>query len=365
MSNTKIYFILAIIGFSVFSCQKSNEDQPAPPRDYAVQYAADKDSIENYLKKNYLTPVLTDGYDDIQVEKIPAGGTQTSIWDNTTYPLQSITVTNDNRQSYFVDGKSKDVVSYKLYYLVIKPGGGIAPNALDSTYTTYKGWTLNNKTFDSNNTPIWSTYPPLSSAETSLISGYRQILNKVKTAGNVVVNPDGTVDFNNSGIVVVFIPSGLGYFNTPRASIPSYSCIVFRIRVHTLRKRDHDRDGIMSFNEDINNDNDYFNDDTDGDNIPDFLDLDDDGDAYLTKAEIKRPDILVGSSPVANGYYPFTGAAVDDPSTPNIDERQGIPRAFTGPVIAPSVLPSPLLIDFTEPTRIRRHLDKLVKPPYL
>ncbi len=289
MSNTKIYFLLVMIGFSLFSCQKSSSDEAVPLRDYAVQYAADKDSIENYLKKNYLTPVFVDDYNDIEVKKIPVGGTQTSIWDNTTYPLQSITVTNDNRKSYFVDGKSTDVVSYKLYYLVIKPGGGFTPNPSDSTYTTYKGWTLNNKSFDSNNTPIWSTYPSLSREEEARISGYRQILSKIKTAASVTVSPDGTINFNDTGIVVVFVPSGLGYFNVPRASIPSYSCTVFRIRLHTLRKRDHDRDGIMSFNEDINNDGDYFNDDTDGDNIPDFLDIDDDGDAYLTKVERLKP----------------------------------------------------------------------------
>jgi hypothetical protein len=64
-------------------------------------------------------------------------------------------------------------------------------------------------------------------------------------------------------------------------------------------------------------------DDTDGDGIPNFLDVDDDGDGYGTK-KIKRPNITVCSS-TANGYYPYSGAANDDPLTPNIDERQGIP----------------------------------------
>ena len=36
---------------------------------------------------------------------------------------------------------------------------------------------------------------------------------------------------------------------------------------------------------DRNNDNNYFNDDSDGDFLPDFLDLDDDGDGLLTKNE--------------------------------------------------------------------------------
>jgi hypothetical protein len=41
--------------------------------------------------------------------------------------------------------------------------------------------------------------------------------------------------------------------------------------------------------------------------------------------ETKRPNITVNGSSTANGYYPYSGAANDDPLTPNIDERQGIP----------------------------------------
>jgi hypothetical protein len=44
-------------------------------------------------------------------------------------------------------------------------------------------------------------------------------------------------------------------------------------------------------------------DDTDGDGIPNFLDVDDDGDGYGTKIETKDPILHNGSS-TANGYYP-------------------------------------------------------------
>jgi hypothetical protein len=44
-------------------------------------------------------------------------------------------------------------------------------------------------------------------------------------------------------------------------------------------------------------------DDTDGDGIPNFLDVDDDGDGYGTKIETKRPNITVNGSSTANGYY--------------------------------------------------------------
>ena len=350
MNKFTFYFLSLFAVVSIFSCVKTDEPEVVPPREFAVQYASDKDSIENYLKKNYLTAVNVNGFPDIEVTKIPVNGTQTPIWSNTTYPLQSVTVTNDSRLSFFVNGKSTDVVAYKLYYLVINQGGGKSPIVTDSTFTSYKGWTLDNKIFDSNNSPIWSTYPALSQAEVSLISGYRQIVPKIKTAQSTTVGPDGTISYNNPGIVVVFIPSALGYYNLARTGIPSYSCIVFRIRLHTLRQRDHDGDKILSFNEDLNTDGDFFNDDTDADNIPNFLDIDDDGDLFFTKAEIRKAG--TGIQGLAT-FYPFDPIADDPSTTVNESEPKGIPAKDVGNTS-----------DGTTPTRLRRHLDKTAIPPF-
>lgn len=350
MDKMRLY-LLALLGVAlIFSCRPDDVPVAAPPRDFAVQYAADKDSIENYLKTNYLTSVAVDGFPDIEIKKIPAGGTQTPIWSNTTYPLKSITVSNDARRSFFVDGKSLDPVSYKLYYLVINEGGGRSPLATDSTFTSYKGWTLDNKSFDSNNNPIWSTYPQLTQAEISLISGYRQIVSKVKSAQSIVLNADGTAQYNNLGIVVVFIPSALGYYDIARSGIPAYSCIAFRIRLHTLRQRDHDLDKVMSFNEDINSDGDFFNDDTDGDNVPDFLDADDDGDLFLTRDEVQK--VGTGIQGLSK-FYPWN-PIVDDPNTTiNESEPKGIPAKNVGNTS-----------DGVSPNRLRRHLDKTAFPPF-
>ena len=89
--------------------------------------------------------------------------------------------------------------------------------------------------------------------------------------------------------------------------------------------------GVPDFNEEAL--------DTDGDGLPDYLDRDDDGDGYLTKAEITKPTpLLVGQG--ISLYYPFDA---------NVDEPKGIPDA-TG--------------DGTSSTRLRRHLDKNTIPPY-
>ncbi len=355
MKKFTFYFLVSILSVFIACCEKTDDPVEVPPRDFAVQYAVDKDSIENYLKTNFLKPIIADGYNDIEVSKIVAPSTEISIWNNTTYPLKSIDVTNDSRNSFFVDGKSTDVVSYKLYYLIINEGGGRANVSTDSTFTSYKGWTLNNKTFDSSNTPIWSTFPQLSQAEVSLISGYRQIVTKIRAAQiPAMVGGDGTVTYNNAGIVVVFIPSALGYFNLSRTGIPAYSCTAFRIRLHAVRQRDHDGDKVLSFNEDLNSDGNFFNDDTDSDNIPNFLDIDDDNDNYLTKAEVRK----VGTGNTAleglSTFYPYDPIAEDPTTTVLEKEPKGIPAKNVGTTN-----------DGVTPTRLRRHLDKTAFPPFL
>lgn len=64
------------------------------------------------------------------------------------------------------------------------------------------------------------------------------------------------------------------------------SCSVF---IETVLTED-DNDGILAELEDINGDGDLENDDTDNDGIPNYLDVDDDGDNVLTKNENPDPD---------------------------------------------------------------------------
>ncbi|MFD2890774.1 FKBP-type peptidyl-prolyl cis-trans isomerase [Flavobacterium chuncheonense] len=276
----KIYTI-GIVAFllTLVACKKDDGTTITPPRDRQEVYNENIVEIENYLKNNYLEVVG----DDATVKAIDAD--QVSIWDDAAYPLQSITVKNDSRTSLLTDGRIDDAVSYKLYYIVLNEGLGQTPTSVDSTFTAYKGWNLDNEIFDQNNNGYWFSFPESS---ISSISGYRQILSKVKTSPNnaPTLNPDGTLSWFDYGNVIVFIPSGLAYFNGVLTNIGQYAPIVFQIKLFTLRERDHDQDLIADKYEDLNGDNDFFNDDTDGDGVPDFLDIDDDGDNVLTKTEL-------------------------------------------------------------------------------
>jgi hypothetical protein len=84
----------------------------------------------------------------------------------------------------------------------------------------------------------------------------------------------------------MFLPSGLAYYNQmPSSLIPPYSPLVFSFKLKSQKSRDHDGDGILSINEvnpTIPNQKPK-NYDSDGDGKPNYLDVDDDGDNFMTK----------------------------------------------------------------------------------
>jgi hypothetical protein len=292
MNKFKFYFILSITTLSLFSCSKNNDSaEVTPPRDFAVQYATDITDIEEYLKTYYITVVDHAGFvddQDVTITKIPEGGNQQSIWDQTNYELKSREV-------------SLHDITYKVYYLVLREGTGVAPCNVDGVLASYKGDYLE-QTVVTNTTSLTATrfeeakYPQQMLSLFSTIKGWSEIFPKFKT-GAYSSNDDGTVSYNDFGAGVMFIPSGLGYYSSGNASIPAYAPLVFSFKLYELQRLDQDNDGVPSYQEDINGDG-YMStlaagvinpDDTDGDGIPDFADVDDDGDSYSTKSEIKNP----------------------------------------------------------------------------
>jgi hypothetical protein len=311
MKNLFKIVLLLIISLSLVNCCKDDDDPVTPIRDYAEQYAKDLLDIENYLKTYYIESVSASM--DITFKKIPEGGTQTSIWLQTVYPLQFVNVEKDN-------------ITYKMYYLQLRQGTGAtskSPTNYDSVLTAYKGYLLNEEVFETNNFP--NDYFNLG----GVIRGWSEIFPKFKT-GTYIANTDGTLTYNDFGAGVVFIPSGLGYYSQARTKIPSYSPLIFNFKLYEVTRIDHDSDGIFTYQEDINNDgflrdNDTtYEDDSDQDGTPNFLDVDDDGDNYLTKSELKKPDAT---------YHTYE-------TVPGCDGLA------------------------TDPARIRRHLTTSCKPPF-
>ncbi len=335
----RVYKIVAllIIGFTFMACPSDDSPSSEPLRDYQEVYNEEIVEIENFLDTHYVT---VDADFNTTFTEIPDGGTQTPISEMPELTHLPVTL-ND--------------VDYKVYYLKLNDGINENPTAIDSVYSSYKGQLLDKTIFDHASTPIWFKLE-------EVIPAWGKIFPLFKT-GDYVENPStGLVTYSGYGAGVMFVPSGLGYYNIEKALIPAYSPLIFTFSLKRLRYRDHDGDKILSKYE-------YGPDlseeaiDTDGDDYYDYLDVDDDADGVLTKEEIKFT--YLDGTVTKTAYYPYTGKSTDDPLTP-YDDRRGIPRKFTGPIIPPSTLPSPSSddSDFTDPTRLRRHLDKTCKPPY-
>jgi hypothetical protein len=348
MNKFKYYFILMIAVVSLFSCSKNSDSlEIVPLRDFAEQYATDNSTIEEYLKSNYITVIDNPGQvddQDVTFTKIPVGGTQPSIWsylNSSTFPKLL------SREVALHD------ITYTVYYLVLREGTGASPTNVDSVLASYKGGYLGQVTVSDVSSLALTyfeevKYPQQMFNLTATIRGWGEIFPKFKT-GTYVSNGDGTVTYNDFGAGVLFIPSGLAYYNSIQSSIPSYSPLVFSIKLYEIKREDQDADGIPSYLEDIDGDGYLYSfasgivnpDDTDKDGIPDFLDADDDGDGYSTKIETKKPN---GSNLSLDGpslYYPYD-PIISNPSK-STDEKRGVP-SYTG--------------DYTSPNRLRLHLDK-------
>ena len=366
MNKFKFYFIVLITTFSLFSC--SNNDtttEITPARDYKMQFDADNTTIETYLDTHYLVMDLTDM--DVVIKPIPVDGLQD--------PIKSYEANATEGSTNFPQLWSRNVslhgINYKVYYLILREGkknivtglGGQSPSNSDAVLASYSGSYLQYTTAaDVSSVTATqfeeSKFPNQFFSLLGTIKGWGEIFPQFKTGSYDSNNDDGTVTFTDFGAGVMFIPSGLAYFQNGPGSIPSYAPLVFSFKLYEIQRLDTDGDGILNYQEDLDDDDymyDYRNlinyptipstnpDDTDGDGIPNFLDVDDDGDGYTTKLESKRPDLTINNLAVSNGYYPFTGASVDNPKTLDIDERQGIPNCSS---------------DFISPTRLRKYLDK-------
>ncbi|MES2574940.1 MAG: FKBP-type peptidylprolyl isomerase [Bacteroidota bacterium] len=316
MNKFKFYFILLITTVTIFSCSKNDDDgfKAEPIRDYQTQYNTDIAIIEDYLNSNYITVTDAPGQttdQDVIITKIPAGGTQPSIMSYLNSP------TFPKLLSRNIELNS---VTYKLYYLVLREGTGDSPCNVDGVFSSYRGDYLYRTI--AKDAVVGPPAEPAVPSELRAVKfeeviypyqflslyttviGWSEIFPQFKT-GTYITNPDGTVTYNDFGAGVMFIPSGLGYYNSITASIPAYSPLVFSFKSYQIKRLDQDNDGIPSYLEDNNSDG-YMKvlkagetnpDDTDGDGVLDFLDVDDDGDKVNTKVEIKNP---------ATGFpYPF------------------------------------------------------------
>lgn len=273
IKNLNYFFITLLVFFS--GCKKDNPDEVEEIRDLSEQTIADNSALIQYLETHFYN------YDDF--EKNPD-----------KYPIEITldTIAEDNaNKTPLIDQVTKktielmngdDKINVDLYYLVSRQGRGVSPSVADSTFVTYKGILLNGVKFDEKVYPVWFDL-------ISVVRGFREVLPELSD-GTFSIRADGTFDFKDYGQGILFIPSSLGYYSNNTGSIPAYSPLIFSVSLYLVNQSDHDLDGILSIDEDVNKDNNPLNDDTDNDGIYNLFDTDDDGDGILTSNEYDQND---------------------------------------------------------------------------
>ena len=276
----KLYILLITILLLGFSCGGDDDDGiiEVPEADRTEQQVIDNDSLVSYLQSHYVDASLlsnnpTISFTEININQLPDDGELPNPNQNSLL----IDIVETLTTTYFD-------VEYEYYILKINQGGSEnSPNFSDKVRVSYEGTLMDDTVFDSSSTPVDFDL-------TSTIAGWGRVLPEFNLAEDFVINSDGTVTYNNPGIGIMFLPSGLGYYSAAAGSVPVYSNLIFKFKVFQSELNDHDFDNVPSHLEDINGDYDLTNDNSDDDTFADFVDSDDDNDGTLTIDEDLEPD---------------------------------------------------------------------------
>ena len=275
----KLYILLIAVLLIGYSCGDDDDGLvEVPEADRTEQQVIDNDSLVNFLQTHYIDESLLMNnsevsFNDIEITELPDDGELPNPDDNTLLiDLVEVLTT-----TYFD-------AEYEYYILKINQGGAEnSPNFSDKVRVSYEGTLMDDTVFDSSVTPVDFDL-------TSTIAGWGRVLPEFNNAEGFTINSDGTVTYNNPGIGVMFLPSGLGYFSAAAGTVPVYSNLIFKFKVFQSEVNDHDFDNVPSHLEDINGDYDLTNDNSDDDTFADFVDSDDDNDGTLTIDEDLEPD---------------------------------------------------------------------------
>ena len=282
-------FSLVILSITAFSCGDDDglvDGMEAELRLLSEVEVEDDAEIREYLETHF--------YNYEEFDNPPA---------NFDYKVRFDTIAGENAnkralitdvESIMVKQASSDFgreddeeIDHTLYILEVEEGSGGSPTIGDRVVVQYKGSLLDGTEFDSSVTPL-NQY-----LSGGFIEGYSNGVIKLKSGTGPIENGDGTVSYQDFGIGVIFMPSGLGYFSTPQSTlIPAYSPLVFEVSLLEFEENtDFDQDGIPSILEDVDLDGNLNNDNTDNSMeqvfIPNHRDPDDDGDGILTIDEIE------------------------------------------------------------------------------
>ncbi len=282
MKNVKVFLPIAILFFVITSCNKEDDGVIViPPLERSDEVIVAQEEIEEYLETHFYN------YDEF--ENPPADFNYRIVFDTIAGENASRTPLTSQVSFKMVTDLIDESVEYKLYYLNVRQGGGERAEFSDLSTVTYRGTVLKD------NTLVDSSVSPITFDLTQVIKGLQKTMIEFNGATGFTENSDGTISFDDYGIGAVFVPSGLGYYNTPPIGSPIefYAQLIFTFQLYSIEKSDQDLDTVLSSFEDLNGNGNELDDDTDGNGIPNFADPDDDGDGRLTRFEVEAKEYIL------------------------------------------------------------------------
>ena len=288
IKQLKISLLLSAILLAFSSCKDDDDSiQSVQIRDRTEQQVEDKDSILEYLSSHYYNSSLfeTSGdhkYTDIVIAELEEGQ---DVPEGHTLLLNAI----DTHYVTYLE------TEYEFYVLNLNQGGGASPKFTDELRVRYEGSSiLTGEVFDAIVTPEDLLLQGDGFNTFGTVKAWQLVMPMFSTSSDFSYN-NGSIVYTDFGLGMMFVPSGLGYFSSTNTG-RSYDNLIFKFELLQFEEKDHDGDGIPSYAEDIDGDEDVFSDDTDGDQFPNYIDADDDGDGVDTFDELVQTVYVFNSN---------------------------------------------------------------------
>ncbi|WP_406684459.1 hypothetical protein N1F78_01690 [Seonamhaeicola sp. MEBiC1930] len=297
LERISLFILCVILGFA--SCKNDDDGDDfveVEENDRTEQQLIDNDALVEFLETHYYNKSVFNANSNPKIADLEIKSTE------------GLTISSDADSLLINAVETKTTTysdaDYEYYILKINEGGGTSsPAFCDNVYVTYQGYTLDGDLNDLT-TSFDSKVSPYRIDLTVTITAWSLIFPQFNVSDGFIENNDGTVNYTNHGVGVMFVPSGLAYFSGYINS-KQYAPLIFKFELFETTQNDHDFDGVPSYLEDLNGDGEFLvsqdltddtDDDTDGDGFPDYIDTDDDGDGVLTVYEdLEDMDLEVDS----------------------------------------------------------------------
>lgn len=284
-----IVICFAALGF--VACEKDDAVVAAAPvKPYGEVVPGEVVEIEKFLGEYHMEQI------DGEIEFVKKTDVKKPLIENVNLKFKTINFNGYDFKVYYINLNANRQGELKADEIK-------SPCPMDSVLVKYRGVLLRkksdfkdtssfveNQTFDKNTSLKWFSLD-------GVVAGWTKMVSQMTTGVKDPVGADNVLGYNDFDDVVMFLPSGLGYYNNSVLNIPSYSPLVFHIKLMDVKRKDHDGDTFTSRYENFKfdskvTDNPWVllgvnstNLDTDGDGFPDFFDQDDDNDGVKTRDE--------------------------------------------------------------------------------